>query len=121
IVQVAAKPNHIYKGLLAHLVSANDNGIPTWHPTVEIRALQLLKFYPLAFMFAQEPWFAGFPNMRSFLRPRDDEEVEVPVDVGRRIDHPLWPATATPNSLIMLGGDSFGLIAAPRIKRIDPV
>src|SRR5438093_368778 len=25
-VQVAAKPNQIYKGLLAHLVSANDNG-----------------------------------------------------------------------------------------------
>jgi hypothetical protein len=155
IIHVSARPNHIYKGLLAHLVSANENGIPTafdleardvffgkrelawsswnlfywiydahelflmrnayyttWHPTVEVKPLVLLKFYPLAFMFTQEPLFMGFPNLKTFLRARDDEEVEIPLDLSRRDKHPFWPATATPNNIILLGGDSFGLIGA---------
>ncbi len=90
-LKVTTKPNQLYKGLLAHLVAANDNGIPNsfdvearelfwgrrpllsstwslfywifvgpelfimrnayhtvWHPTVEVRAIMLLKLYPLA-------------------------------------------------------------------------
>ena len=36
--------------------------------------------------------------------------MEVPIELGRKDGHPFWPAVATPNNLIMLGGDSFGLI-----------
>jgi hypothetical protein len=110
-VKITTKPNQLYKGLMAHLVAANDNGIPSafdieardlffgrkalrsstwslfywifvgpelfimrnayhavWHPIVELRPIVLLKLYPLAFMFVQEPWFLGVPNMRSYLR-----------------------------------------------------
>jgi hypothetical protein len=152
-MKVATKPNELYKGLMAHLVAANDNGIPTafdieardlffgrkalrlstwslfywvfvghelfimrnayhtvWHPTVELRPMMLLKLYPLAFMFVQEPWFMGVPNMRMYLRDRDNEDAELPVQLWRRDNHSFWPAMATPNSMIMLGGDSFGLI-----------
>lgn len=152
-VQVTARPNQIYRGLLAHLVSANDNGVPSafdlearelffrrkdlklsswnlfywlyvgpqlflmrhayhtrWFPTVEVVPIHVLKFYPLAFMFTQEPWFLGLPNMRSFLRPRDEDEFDVPLDVGRRDAHPHWPATASRSNMILLGGDSFGLV-----------
>jgi hypothetical protein len=83
-----------------------------WHPTVELHPIHVLKFYPLAFMFTQEPWFYGLPNMRSFLRARDDEEVNVPIELSRSESHPFWPVTAEPNNLILLGGDSFGLIGA---------
>ena len=152
-VNVMAKPNLIYRGLLAHLVSANDNGVPSgfdlearelffgkrnlnqsswnlfywmytgsklflmrdayhtvWHPRVKLVPIHVLKFFPLAFMFTQEPWFLGLPNMRLFLRPKDVEEIDVPIDLGRRDTHPFWPVTASPHNMILLGGNSFGLI-----------
>jgi hypothetical protein len=152
-MKITTKPNQLYKGMMVHLVAANDSGIPTafdiearelffgrkplqlstwslfywvfvgpqlfimrnayhtvWHPRVELCALILLKLYPLAFMFVQEPWFMGVPNLRSYLQGRDDVEAEIPIELGRKDRHPLWPAIAERNNLIMLGGDSFGLI-----------
>ena len=82
-----------------------------WHPTVELRQMIVLKLYPLGFMFVQEPWFMGVPNMRSYLRKRDDEDAELPIEFWRRDNHPFWPVVATPKSSIMLGGDTFGLVA----------
>lgn len=53
----------------------------------------------------------GVPNMRLYLQHGDDEEdAEVPIELWRKDNHPFWPAVATPNNLIMLAGDSFGLI-----------
>jgi hypothetical protein len=152
-IKVTTRPNELYKGLMAHLVAANDNGIPsafdiearelffgrkalrwstwslfywifvgselflmrnayhtTWHPTVELRPLILLKLYPLAFMFVQENWFLGVPNLRTYLQPRDDEEAEVPIELRLRDENPFWPAVVAPSNVIMLAGDSFGLI-----------
>ena len=156
-VQVTTKPNHIYKGLLAHIVSANDSGAPStfdaeardlffgrknlksstwnlfywiytnpkifvmrnayftiWQPRVEIITIQIIKFYPLSFMFTQEPWFYGLPNMRLLLQSRDDEEVDVPIQVGRRDGHQFWPVTAEPSNMILLAGNTFGLIGESR-------
>jgi hypothetical protein len=62
-------------------------------------------------MFAQEPWFMGLPNMRSLLRPRDDLEIDVPLALSRRENHPTWPAVAQPNNMMLLAGDSYGLVA----------
>jgi hypothetical protein len=140
-MKVTTRPNKLYKGLMAHLVAANDNGIPNpfdmearelffgrralrwstwslfywvftgpelfimrnayhtiWHPTVELRPMMLLKLYPLAFMFVQEPWFIGVPNMRLFLRDRDDEDAEIPIELWRKDSHPFWPAVVTPTT-----------------------
>jgi hypothetical protein len=80
-----------------------------WHPRVELRALVLLKLYPMAFMFVQEPWFMALPNLRMYLQPRDDMDAEVPIELARKDRHPFWPAVAERNNLNMLGGDSFGL------------
>jgi hypothetical protein len=153
-VNVAARPNEIYKGLLAHMVSANDNGVPSafdveareivfgkrslnlsswslfywiykgdeiflmrhayhtvWHPMVRVIPMHVLKLYPLGFMFAQEPWFMGLPNMRSYLQRRDEDEIDLPVQLGRVEDYPTWPVVATRTSMILLGGDAFGLVA----------
>jgi len=63
-------------------------------------------------MFVQEPWFAGLPNLRMFLCDDDDEEIDVPLWLHRRDRDPLWPATAQPDNLVILAGDSFGLLGA---------
>lgn len=152
-VRITAKPNQIYKGLLAHLVSANDNGVPSafdlearelffgrkslnlsswslfywlytgqqiflmrhayfaiWHPTVKLIDMVVLKLYPLGFIFVQWPWFGGRPNMRHFLRDRDEEETEVPIDLRFRENHPYWPAAPDPDGAIFLAGNSFGIV-----------
>jgi hypothetical protein len=150
---ISAKPNLIYRGLLAHLVSANDRGIRTrfdidarrlffrklplglspwslfywvyggaslflmrnahyaiWSPRVKVVTMQIIKIYPLAFMFVQEPWFLGVPNMRSFLWRKDEEEVDLPIELRRSDSHPHWPASVSEGNSILLGGGSFGLI-----------
>ena len=157
IIKVAAKPNLIFRGLLAHLTSANDSGMPcpfddeareiffnkrtvrqsswnifywlylgknlfvtrnvfhtTWKPTVVVRPMFLLKLYPLAFLFAQESWFAGCPNIRMFLRQNDDEEGELPLQILRYDVDPVWPATTSDKSMILSGGNTFGIIGARR-------
>jgi hypothetical protein len=148
-MQVPARPNQI----LAHLVSANESGVPSafdvearelffgkkslslsswnlfywiylcpnlflmrnayytvWHPTVTVTPIQVLKFFPLAFMFTQEPWFFGLPNMRSFLRSEDDEVVDLPVELQAKDGHPVWPVVPESINSILLAGNSFGLI-----------
>jgi len=57
-----------------------------WHPRVKITSIHLLKFQPLAFMFVREPFFLGFPNMRSYLQANDDNEVEVLSDLASHGD-----------------------------------
>jgi hypothetical protein len=151
--RVPAKPNLIYRGLLGHLVAANDSGVPSafdtdarelffrrrdlrsatyslfywiyvddalflmrnayhtvWHPRVEVRPIQIAKMYPLAFMFVQEPWFLGLPNMRSFLRANDEQEYDVPIWIYRRDTSPVWPVVAEQQNIILLAGNSFGLV-----------
>jgi hypothetical protein len=152
-MKITTRPNELYKGLMAHVVAANDNGIPTafdteardlyfgrkplllstwslfywvflgpelviirnvhhavWHPTVQLRTMMLLKIYPLAFMFIQEPWAFGLPNMRMYLGARDDEEKEVPIQLWRVDNHPFQPAVADRNNMMLLGADTFGLV-----------
>jgi len=153
IIKITAKPNQLYKGLLAHLVSANDNSVPSafdlearelffgrkslnlsswslfywlytgpeifvmrhayfaiWHPTVKLIDMVVLKLYPLAFMFVRWPWFGGLPDMRFFLRSRDDEETEIPINMHFQESNAHWPAVPDPNSVIFLGGNSFGIV-----------
>jgi hypothetical protein len=98
LMRIPAKPNLIIRDLLAHIVSANDTGIPSsfdeearnifmgkrslrlsswsvfywvylgrelfiarsvflasWHPMVELSEMQVLKIYPLGFVFTQTP------------------------------------------------------------------
>ena len=155
IVRVVAKPNLLFRGLLAHMASANDSGMPcsfdaearemffgkrelrqsswnlfywlylgkslfvtrnvfhtTWHPTVQVSPMFLLKLYPLAFMFAHESWFMGCPNVRKFLCQRDDDEAELPVQVFRYDANPVWPVTTSDKNAIMMGGNAFGLVGA---------
>jgi hypothetical protein len=154
IVRVPAKPNLIYKGLLAHLISANDSGVPCsfdseareiffgrrdirlsswnlfywiftgssiflmrnayhtqWHPTVEVTPIQILKSYPLGFMFAQKPWFMGLPNMMQFRQSHDDDETDLPIILPMREGHQHWPAVPVGNTSVLLAGNTFGLVA----------
>jgi hypothetical protein len=153
IIRVPAKPNLIFRGLLAHLVSANDSGVPSafdseareiffkrrslnlsslslfywiyvgdelflmrnaystvWHPTIKLTPIHILKIFPLAFMFVQEAQFLGLSNMRSFLCSKDDDEVDVPIQLYRYEANPVWPAMPENNRIIFLAGDSFGLV-----------
>ena len=157
IIRIAAKPNLIYRGMFAHLASANDNGIPcsfddeareiffrkrdisasswslfywlylgknlsmtrnafhaTWQPTTVVRPMFLLKIYPLAFLFVQESWFAGCANVRRFLQRRDDEQVELPLQIMRCDLDPFWPATASPTNVVLAGGNTFGVLGSRR-------
>lgn len=156
-VNIPAKPNLIFRGMLAHLASANVDGHPcsfdkeardifwknlplsltswnlfywlyfgtnlvvmrnifhtTWSPTVEVRPLFLLKIYPLAFLFLQEPWFMGLPNMRTHFVKSDDEETQLPIPVMAYDAHPLWPATTSDRNAIMAGGNTFGFVGSRR-------
>ena len=81
-----------------------------WHPTVKVIPIHIIKIYPLAFMFAQEPYFCGLPNLRMFLQASDELEADVPVVLGFRDNNPVWPALAQKRNLILIGGNSFGLI-----------
>jgi hypothetical protein len=151
-MRIPAKPNLIYRAVLAHLIAANDSGVPTafdiegrnifngkqnlrlsswslfywiyngpsifvmrnayytiWHP-LEIVPIQILKCYPLAFVFAQKPWFGGLPNLLQFVQSRDDEEIELPLLMGARENHETWPAVPVGNTSILLAGDSFGFV-----------
>lgn len=152
IVKVSVKPNLIYKGLLAHLVSANDNGVPTqfdkiardiyfgrsppslnlffwvhlgpsvflmreaflaqFSPVVTVEPVQVLKFYPLGFMFTSMKWFCGLPNIRMYLSAKDDEQVDVPVNLMLWENHPVWPILPKDNGAVFLGGNSFGLVGS---------
>ena len=152
IMRVSVKPNLIYRALLAHMIAANDAGVPSafdaegrniffgkqslrlsswnlfywiytgpsifvmrnayytvWDP-VEVIPIQVLKCYPLAFMFVQKPWFGGLPNMFQFMRPRDDDEIELPILVYARDNHEAWPVVPIGNTLMLMAGDSFGFI-----------
>ena len=80
-----------------------------WNP-LEISPIQILKAYPLAFMFVQKPWFLGLPNLLQFVRPHDDEEIDVPLFTYKRDRHAVWPAIPTGNTLMLLAGDSFGFV-----------
>jgi hypothetical protein len=154
IKRIPAKPNLLIKGLLAHLVSANDSGIPNsfddearelffgrqslhlsswnlfywvysgselflmrdaflfnWQPTIEAFPAQVLKIYPLGFMFTRKPNFFGLPNMFLFVQPNDQQETELPLYVYRRENHPAWPIVPDPDGIIFLHGGSYGLIA----------
>jgi hypothetical protein len=61
-------------------------------------------------MFAQKPWFAGLPNLLQFVRPRDDEEIELPIVMYARDNHEAWPVVPIGNTMMLMGGDSFGFI-----------
>jgi hypothetical protein len=154
IMRIPAKPNLIYRALMAHIIAANDSGVPngfdaegrniffgkqslglstwnlfywiytgssiflmrnayyaTWNP-VEVIPIQVLKCYPLAFMFAQKPWFGGLPNLLQFVRIKDDEEVELPILMYARDGHEAWPVVPSASTLMLMAGDSFGLIGA---------
>lgn len=82
----------------------------TWSPKVDVRPMFFLKLYPLAFLFLQESWFMGLPNVRKFLRQKDDDEVDLPLQVFRYDVNPYWPATTSDSNIIMLGGNHFGLV-----------
>lgn len=152
IMRVSAKPNLIYRALLAHIIAANDSGMPTafdaegrnlffgkqslslsswslffwiytgpsifvmrnayyahWDP-VEVIPIQILKCFPLAFMFAQKPWFGGLPNLLNFAQHRDEEEIELPILMRARENHQAWPAVPHGNTLMLMAADSFGFI-----------
>ena len=154
IAQVCTKPNLLIKGLMAHIVSANDSGIPNtfdtearkmffeqqslhlsswnlfywvyrgpflflmrdaflsrWHPTVEVFPTQIVKIYPLAFMFTRMPRLLGLPNLFSFVRSNDEEEFEIPVQLRPWDIDPVWPIAPERNGVVFLGGSSYGLIA----------
>jgi hypothetical protein len=154
VMRVTAKPNLIYRAILAHIIAANDQGIPTafdtegrnvffrkqslglsswslfywiytgpsifvmrnayytvWRP-LEIIPIQVLKCFPLAFMFAQKPWFSGLPNLLRFARPRDDEEIELPILMNARENLDTWPAVPIGNTSVILAGDSFGYVGS---------
>lgn len=155
LIRVPAKPNLIYRGLLAHLVSANDNGVPSafdlearniffgkqsmrtgswslfywiytgpdvfvmrnayytlWHPKVEVIPIQIIKIYPLAFMFIQRARFGGFPNVLSFTRNRDEEEFSLPIFTRIRNRMTKWPIVVSPKNLIMMAGNTAGFIGS---------
>jgi hypothetical protein len=82
-----------------------------WSPAVRITPIQILKAFPLAFMFVQKATFHQLPNLASHLCNHDDDEADVPIQMYRRESHPLWPALPERNRLIMFGGDSFSLIS----------
>lgn len=153
-IRIAAKPNQLYKGLLAHMISANDNGIPTsfdiegrevfsgrktvgqsswnlfywiydgpdiflmrnarvflWHPTVRLIPLCVLKIYPLGFVFTQEPWFFGLPNVRWYTRAKDDDEFDLPVPFHRVDRSPIWPVQTGDQNAIIAASDTYGMVA----------
>lgn len=153
IVRIPAKPNLIYRGLLAHIVSANDSGVPNafdveardiffkrrslrytslnlffwiysgnslflmrnaystvWHPSVQVTPIQILKVFPLGFMFVRRASFRNLTNLASYICENDDDVVDVPIQIYRREAHPVWPALAERGRLIMLAGDTYGLI-----------
>ena len=56
----------------------------------------------------------GCPNIRQFICPRDEDETELPVQVSRYDADPFWPATTSDRSVIMGGGNTFGLIGSRR-------
>jgi len=157
VIKVVGQPNLIFRGLLAHLTSANDSGMPcifddearqiffnkrplrqsswnlfywlylgtnlfvtrnvfymTWHPTVEVSPMFLLKLYPLAFLLSHDSWFMGCPNIRKFVCPRDEDETELPIQVLRYDVDPFWPATPSNRNVIMGGGNTFGLLGSKR-------
>ena len=70
----------------------------------------LLKLYPLAFLFAQGELVHGMSERRKFLCQRDEDEVELPVQVFKYDASPVWPATTTDKNIIMMGGNTFGLV-----------
>jgi hypothetical protein len=157
LTHVCAKPNLVYKGLLAHVVSANDGGVPSafdseareiffgrrslrlsswnlfywiyiepscflmrnaylaaWQPSVEVNPVQILKTYPLGFVFTRKSYFFGLANNLNFVTPRDDDETDIPIFVYRRENHAVWPALSGGSTTVMLAGDSFGLIRRRR-------
>lgn len=91
-----------------------DAFLATWSPTVQLFPMHILKAYPLAFLFTQKPSFLGTPNMMMFIQKNDNDEFDVPVDLHRFENHPVWPVAAGPNEAIFLGGSSFGLVSAPQ-------
>ena len=154
LMRIAAKPNLIIRGLLAHSVSANDTGVPSrfdeearsiffgkkamrlsswnvfywiymakelflarslflasWFPTLVVHEMQILKIYPLAFLFTDAPHFYGLPNMMQFIRPRDEDEAELPLFLYRRENNPVFPAYAGSDKVVFAGGHAFGLVA----------
>jgi hypothetical protein len=74
------------------------------------RDIQILKCFPLAFMFAQKPWFGGLPNLLNFVQHRDEEEIELPILMRARENHQAWPAVPHGNTLMLMAADSFGFI-----------
>lgn len=84
-----------------------------WHP-LEIVPIQILKCYPLAFMFVQKPWFGGLPNLLQFAQSKDDQEVELPILIYARDNHEAWPIVPVGNTLMLMAGDSFGFIGNKR-------
>jgi hypothetical protein len=83
----------------------------SWNPIVEVFPSQILKMYPLAFMLTRKPRFYGLPNMFLFIQSKDQEEIELPIEVFRREGHPAWPAVPDPQGAVFLHGGSYGLIA----------
>lgn len=155
LVRIPAKPNLIYRAVLAHVVSANDTGMPSdfdaearelffkkrdlrqtswslfywlylgdelllmrnvfdfkWYPVTQLRIMHLLKLFPLGFMLTQDREFLGLPNAKQFLCSRDDEEVELPLYLSRWEASPVWPAQSTKRNIVLLGGNSFGLVGS---------
>ncbi len=154
LMRIPAKPNLIIRGLMAHIVSANDTGVPSrfdiearsiffghkplrlssWNvfywlyvgkelfvarslflaqlfSTLQVHELQVLKIYPLAFLFTDAPHFLGLPNMMQFICSRDEDEAELPLFLYRRDHNPVFPAYAEGNKIVFAGGNTFGLVA----------
>jgi hypothetical protein len=82
-----------------------------WFPTVQMHEVQVLKIYPLAFLFTDAPYFYGLPNMMRFVRSRDEEEADLPVFLHRRENNPVFPVYATDDKAIFTRGNAFGLVA----------
>jgi hypothetical protein len=70
--------------------------------------LQVLKIYPLPFVFTDAPHFYGLPNMMQFIRFRDEEETELPLFLHRRENKPVFPAYAAADKIIFAGGTRSG-------------
>ncbi|WP_273240451.1 hypothetical protein [Hyphomonas atlantica corrig.] len=49
--------------------------------------------------------------MKTYLQPKDDAEVDVPLRLDLVENNPVWPAVPGGNAVIFMGGDSFGLVA----------
>ncbi len=67
---------------------------------------QLLKLFPIGIAVTDAASFYGFPNLRQFNTPRDDDEVEIPFFFDRYESNPVWPAMPSDRSgtVVFFGG-----------------